>query len=62
MKVKINIELWDDTTAEQLEELGITEKFLKTCYISSFEELMKTARAKGMEYSLNVEVENNTGN
>ena len=60
MKVKINIELWDDTTAGQLEEFGITEKFLKVCYISSFEELMKEVCAQGMEYSLNVEVEDNT--
>lgn len=60
MKVKINIELWDDSTAEDLEKIGLTEKFLKTCYTRSFEELMKEARAEGMEYSLNVEVEDNT--
>ena len=60
MKARINLELWDNTTEKDLEKFGMSKRFLKACYISSFEELMKEACAEGMKYSLNVEVEDNT--
>lgn len=37
MKAKINIELWDNFSMEQLSELGLTEKFLKIMYEKAFE-------------------------
>lgn len=60
MKAKINLELCDNTTPSDLEKHGVTEKFLKILYINAFEELMGELKAEGMEYSLNVEIEDNT--
>ena len=60
MKAIINLELWDNTTPSDLEKYGVTEKVLKILYINAFEELMGELKAEGMEYSLNVEIEDNT--
>lgn len=60
MKAKINLEFWDNTTPSDLEEHGVTEKFLKMLYINAFEELAGELKADGVEYSLNVEIEDNT--
>ena len=62
MKVSVNIELWDNTSTSQLEMLGLTDKFLKKCYEESFMQLINKACERGMEYTLNIEVEDNTVN
>lgn len=60
MKAKINIELWDNFSMEQLSELGLTEKFLKIMYEKAFEQLVEEICTSGVEYSLSVEIEDNT--
>ena len=37
MKVKINIELFDDSSRSQLEEVWLTDKFLELGYRLAFE-------------------------
>lgn len=56
MKAHINIELWDDTTEEQLNAAGFTLNFLKNGYKNVFDSILKQ-RAEGCEYSVDVEVE-----
>lgn len=57
MKVKIDIEIWDQTTREQLDDVGITDKFVKYLFETAFEGMLdKEYACNGCEYSLNVEV------
>ena len=60
MKVKVDIELWDNTSTADLEQLGLTIKFLRLCYEESFKQLVNKLCEKGMEHTLNVEMEDNT--
>ena len=60
MKAKINIELWDDTTKEEVEEAGVTEKFLEMCYKLGYEGFTKNICVEGMKYKVSVEIEDNT--
>lgn len=64
MKVKTNIELWDNTTMAEMEVLGLTTKFLEVCYQAAFEQLVKEmcSESPGMEYAVSVEVEDNAVN
>lgn len=60
MKAKINIELWDNSSMEQLSEFGLTDKFLKIIYEKAFEQLVEEICANGAKYTLSVEIEDNT--
>lgn len=62
MKVKINIELWDNTPASKLQEIGLTTKFLEICYQEAFKQLVGKicGDAPGMNYTLSVEAVDNT--
>ena len=60
MKVKIDIEIWDDTSAEKLESVGVTDKFVTIMYENAFKEILEEICVEGMEYSLNIETEDNT--
>lgn len=62
MKVTVNIELWDNTSTAELEQFGLTTKFLKLCYEESFKQLVNKLCENGMEHTLNVEMEDNTVN
>ena len=64
MKVNVNIELFDNTPASAIEELGLTTKFLNVCYEAGFIQYVKSlwADAPGMNYSVSVEIEDNTVN
>ena len=57
MKAHINIELWDDTTEEQLNNAGFTLDFLKNGYKNAFDNILKQVVTEGSEYSIEVEVE-----
>lgn len=59
MKVKINIEVWDNGTGEQqLEEYGVTSKFVQKMYEEAFKVILSEAGfdENGLSYSCNVEV------
>lgn len=61
MKVKINIELWDNSSIAKLEELGLTEKFLKICYENAFKQFVESiCESDDMKRTVSVEVEDNT--
>ena len=62
MKVKVNIELWDNAPASQLEKIGLTPKFLHVAYQTAFEQIVKEvcADSPGMNHTLSVEVVDNT--
>jgi hypothetical protein len=62
MKVNVNIELWDNMPASKLDKVGLTTKFLEVCYQTAFERLVKEmcADAPSMNYTLSVEVVDNT--
>ena len=62
MKVKINIELWDNTTTETMDKIGLTSKFLETCYQVAFEQLVNEvcSESPDMNHTLTVEVVDNT--
>ena len=62
MKVKINIELFDDSSRSQLEEVGLTDKFLELGYRLEFEQYLKDLCKDNVEYALSVEIEDNTVN
>lgn len=62
MKVKINIELFDDSSRSQLEEVGLTDKFLELGYHLAFEQYLKDLCKDSVEYALSVEIEDNTVN
>lgn len=57
MKAHVNIELWDDTTEEQLNAAGFILNFLKTGYKNAFDNILKQAVVEVCEYSIEVEVE-----
>lgn len=57
MKAHINIEIWDDTTKEQLNDAGLTRDFLENIYKNAFDNILKQAVVEGCEYSIDVEVE-----
>lgn len=59
MKVKINIDVWDDgQSASQLEEYGMTSKFVQKMYEEAFKVILSSAGfdENGLSYSCNVEV------
>lgn len=59
MKVKINIEIYDNDTGEQqLEEYGVTSKFVKNMYEEVFKAFLSSVGfdENGLNYSCNVEV------
>lgn len=62
MKAKINIELFDNTPASALEEFGLTTKFLEISYKAAFESLVKQINDGGCDYTIAVEIEDNTVN
>lgn len=62
MKAKINIEIFDDSTLKECEELGFYTKTLESLYQISFESILKEMCASGANYTLSVEVEDNTEN
>lgn len=64
MKVKINIELWDDTPTSEIEKVGFTTKFLEVCYKEGFKQYVKAIceDSPGMHSNVSVEVEDNTIN
>ena len=64
MKIKINIELFDDTPASKIEEIGLTTKFLEIVYKEGFTQYIKSLceDSPEMNYSISTEVEDNTIN
>ena len=61
MKVKLNIEIFDDSNLKKCEEYGFGVKALETMYKISFDSLLKEVCAEGgSNYTLSVEVEDNT--
>ena len=62
MKVNVNIELWDNTPMSNLDEVGLTTKFLETMYRIAFEQLVNEmcSESPGMEHALSIEVVDNT--
>lgn len=60
MKVKINIELFDDSSRSQLEEVGLTDKFLELGYRLAFEQYLKDLCKDSVEYALSVKIEDDT--
>lgn len=62
MKVNVDIELWDNMSKSQIETMGLNYDVLKKCYEESFMQLINKLQERGMEYTLNVEIEDNTIN
>ena len=64
MKVKINIELWDNSSMSAIEEIGLTTKFLELCYKAGYEQYTKDLckDAPEMNYIVSAEIEDNTAN
>jgi hypothetical protein len=63
MKAKINIEIFDDSTLKKSEELGFYPKTLETLYTVAFETLLKEiCTGTGADYTLSVEIVDNTTN
>ena len=62
MQINVNIKLWDDTTMEKMEEVGLTTKFLETIYYIAFENLVNTIceEAGDMLHSISIEAVDNT--
>lgn len=59
MKVKVNIEVWDNGRGEEeLEEYGVTSKFVKRMYEDAFKLVLSEVGfdKNGLQYSCNVEV------
>lgn len=56
MKVNINIKLWDDSSLETLEEVGLTTKFVRTLLKKGIEKWIEDNKTDGCEYSVYVEV------
>ena len=46
----------------QIETMGLNYDVLKKCYEESFMQLINKLQERGMEYTLNVEIEDNTIN
>lgn len=60
MKLKINIEVYDNGQGEQdMEEYGVTAKLVKRMYEDAFKLILSEAGfdKNGLNYSCNVEVE-----
>lgn len=64
MKIKANIELWDETPMSQLDEFGLTTKFLEVCYQKAFEQLVKKmcSDSPEMKHTVSIEVVDNIVN
>lgn len=62
MKAKINIEIFDDSSLKKCEEFGFGMKALETMYKISFESMLSQICVDGANYTLSVEVEDNTLN
>lgn len=61
MKAKINIEIFDNSSLQQCEEYGFGIKAMEYMYKISFESILKEMCANGrVDYTLSVEVEDNT--
>ena len=60
MKAKISIEIFDNTSMSQLEEVGLSAKFLKLLYEEAFKNLLVEMCEGGALHSLSVEIEDNT--
>lgn len=62
MQINVNIKLWDDTTMEKMEEVGLTTKFLETMYHLAFEKLVlkMCEESSGMNHSVSIEAVDNT--
>ena len=57
MRVKVNIEIWNDETQEELSATGVTKETIKNFYELAFKGLLDTASVgSNNEYSMNVEV------
>lgn len=59
MKVKVNIEVWDNGRGEEeLEEYGVTSRFVKKMYEDAFKIILSEVGfdQNGLQYSCNVEV------
>lgn len=59
MKVKVNIEVWDNGVSEQeMEEYGVASKFIKKMYEDAFRIVLSEIGfdKNGLQYSCNVEV------
>ena len=61
MKVNVNIELCDNTTVEMLEQVGLTDKFLKVVYQDAFEQFVSEMckDSNGVTYNVSVDVIDN---
>lgn len=62
MKAKINIEIFDDSSLKECEDLGFYAKTLETIYQFSFDAFLKEVCSGGADYTLSVEIEDNTLN
>lgn len=60
MKAKINIEIFDDSSLQQCEDLGFSLKTLEALYNANFNTILKEACVEGADYTLSVEIEDNT--
>ena len=62
MLINVNIKLWDHTTLEKMEEVGLTTKFLETMYYMAFENLVTAIceEAGDMLHSISIEAVDNT--
>ena len=62
MQINVNIKLWDDTTMEKMEKIGLTTKFLENMYHMAFENLVleMCKEAAGMNHSISIEAVDNT--
>ena len=58
MRANVHVEIWDDTPAQKMDEIGITTKFVKTCYQVAFEQLLKEmcSETQGVNYTVSVDV------
>lgn len=62
MKAMVNIEIFDNSSISDLDELGVTTKFLKKCFEVGFEKYLQKLCEDGSDYTLSVEIEDNTVN
>ena len=60
MKAKINIEIFDNSSLKECEAIGFYAKTLETLYKDSFESILKEVCVQGSDYTLSVEIEDNT--
>lgn len=60
MKVAVNIEIFDNSSESVLEEFGITSKFLKMGYEQVFKNQLNEICKGEADYTLSVEVTDNT--